>query len=97
MPNVALRGVPDDVHRRLRDAARANHRSLNGEILARLAASIPAEPERNAPLAFAPYKPISAEELRERVRKRGAAIRARGGIDLSAEHLEALAQEGRRR
>ena len=44
MPNVALRGVPEPVHRRLKDAARANHRSMNGEILARLAASVSAEP-----------------------------------------------------
>ena len=44
MPNVALRGVPDHVHRRIKDAARANHRSMNGEILARLAASVSAAP-----------------------------------------------------
>ena len=44
-----------------------------------------------------PYEPISEEELLERIRKRGAAIRARGGIDLSPERIEALIQEGRRR
>ena len=44
MPNVALRGVPEHVHRRIKDAARANHRSMNGEILARLAASVSADP-----------------------------------------------------
>lgn len=52
MPNVALRGVPDHVHRRIKDAARANHRSMNGEILARLAASVSAAP-------------VSEEELRQ--------------------------------
>ena len=52
MPNVALRGVPDHVHRRIKDAARANHRSMNGEILARLAASVSAAP-------------MSEEELRQ--------------------------------
>ena len=52
MPNVALRGVPDHVHRRIKDAARANHRSMNGEILARLAASVSAVP-------------VSEEELRQ--------------------------------
>ena len=124
MPNVALRGVPDHVHRRLKDAARANHRSVNGEILARLAASVAAEPlnanalrdqapervtvgappridanpgrGKTAPIPN-PYEPISEEELLERIRKRGAAIRARGGIDLSPERIEALIQEGRRR
>lgn len=56
-----------------------------------------AEPERDEPRVSVPYEPRSAEELRERVRKRGAAIRARGGIDLSPERIEALTQEGRRR
>ena len=98
MPNLALRGVPEQVHRRIKDAARANHRSVNGEILFRLAASVSAEP---APTATAipsiPREPVSEEELRERARKRRAAIDARGGIDLSPERIEALIQEGRRR
>ena len=50
MPNVALRGVPEHVHRRVKDAARANHRSMNGEILARLAASVSANPTSDAKL-----------------------------------------------
>ena len=50
MPNVALRGVPEHVHRRIKDAARANHRSMNGEILARLAASVSADPKSDAEL-----------------------------------------------
>ena len=44
MPNVALRGVPEHVRRRIKDAAHANHRSVNGEILVRLVASVSAEP-----------------------------------------------------
>lgn len=97
MPSVALRGVPEYVHRRLKDAARSNHRSLNGEILARLVASVPAEPKRDETRGSVPYESLSAEEIRERARKRGAAIRARGDIDLSPERIEALTQEGRRR
>ena len=50
MPNVALRGVPEHVHRRIKDAARANHRSMNGEILARLVASVSADPASDAKL-----------------------------------------------
>ena len=38
MPNLALRGIPDQLHRELRSAAIRNHRSLNGEILSRLTA-----------------------------------------------------------
>ena len=56
-----------------------------------------AESERDETRVSIPYEPRSAEELRERIRKRGAAIRARGGIDLSPERIEALTQEGRRR
>ena len=36
MPNLALRGIPDQLHRELKSVAIRNHRSLNGEILARL-------------------------------------------------------------
>ena len=40
MADLALRGIPDELHRELKAAAKRNHRSLNGEILSRLAASI---------------------------------------------------------
>lgn len=56
-----------------------------------------AEPERDEPCVSIPYEPRSVEELRERARERGEAIRARGGIDLSPERIESLVQEGRRR
>lgn len=40
MADLALRGIPDELHGELKAAAERNHRSLNGEILSRLAASI---------------------------------------------------------
>lgn len=40
MPDIALRGIDPDLHRALKEAAERNHRSLNGEILARLEASV---------------------------------------------------------
>ena len=40
MADLALRGIPEELHRELKAAAERNHRSLNGEILSRLAASI---------------------------------------------------------
>ena len=96
MPNVALRGVPEHVHQRLKDAACANHRSMNGEILARLAASV-SEPAPTAmPIPSVPREPVREEELRERARKRRAAIDARGGINLSHEDIRAMIEEGRR-
>lgn len=38
--NLTLKGVPDLVYERLKQAASANHRSLNGEIIARLEAQV---------------------------------------------------------
>ena len=40
MPDLALRGLSEELHGDLKAAAERNHRSLNGEILARLAASV---------------------------------------------------------
>ena len=74
MPNVALRGVPEPVHRRLKDAARANHRSMNGEILARLAASVSAEPATPS---------ATPEEIREEARGRGVAVNDAGAAPRS--------------
>jgi antitoxin FitA len=38
--NLTLKGVPDEVHERLKQAAAVNHRSLNSEIIARLEAQV---------------------------------------------------------
>ena len=96
MPNVALRGVPEQVHRRIKDAARANHRSVNGEILFRLAASVVDEP---APTATAipsvSREPVSEEELLERGRRLRERIDARGGINISHADVRAMIEEGR--
>ena len=75
MPNVAVRGVPEPVHRRLKDAARANHRSMNGEILARLAASVSAEPATPS---------ATPEEIREEARVQGTAANDAGAAPRSA-------------
>ena len=40
MANLALRGLSPDMYSALKRAAERNHRSLNGEILARLEASV---------------------------------------------------------
>ncbi len=40
MPDVALRGMSPELHQALKRAAEQRHRSLNGEILARLEASM---------------------------------------------------------
>ena len=38
--NLSLKGVPDEVYERLKASASVNHRSLNGEIIARLEAQV---------------------------------------------------------
>ncbi len=38
--NLTLKGVPDEVYERLKEAAAANHRSLNSEIIATLEARV---------------------------------------------------------
>lgn len=43
MPDVALRGMSAAMHQALKKAAERNHRSLNGEILARLERSVMGE------------------------------------------------------
>ena len=40
MASLTLKGIPDDLLRRLRRAAEANRRSLNREVLDRLARSV---------------------------------------------------------
>lgn len=48
MRTLTLRGVPDDTLERLRARAAANHRSLNGELLAILDAATAKTPELSA-------------------------------------------------
>ena len=79
MPNVALRGMPELLHHELRSAAVRNHRSLNGEILARLTASVRIEP-------------LDAAELLERIRLRHETI---GEIDVSDETIRKMRDAGR--
>lgn len=81
MPDVALRGIPEELHRELKTAAKRRHRSLNGEILARLAASVRPQP-------------VDAAALLERIRRRHEAL---GPIDLNERTLRRLRNEGRRR
>ena len=79
MAQIALRGVPDQLHEELRKAAARNHRSVNGEILARLEESV--------------HHRITDEEgLLERIRRRREEI---GELDLSDETLRELKSAGR--
>ena len=79
MPNLALRGIPEQLHRELKAAAIRNHRSLNGEILARLTASVRKEP-------------VDPQTLLARIRARHGTF---GHLDLSPENLRKMRDEGR--
>ncbi len=79
MPDLVLRGIPDHVHRDLKTAAQRNHRSLNGEILVRLTASV-----HNVS--------VDAEALLERIQRRHETL---GKIDLSEASLRDLRDTGR--
>lgn len=79
MPNLTVRGIPDDVHAQLKSAAKRNHRSLNGEILARLTASVGPPP-------------VDRAELLERIKRERE---ARGPIDIDNETITELKNAGR--
>ena len=79
MPNLTLRGIPDDVHAELKAAAKRHHRSLNGEILARLGAS-------------ASLGAVDREELLARIERRRREI---GPVGLDNETIRELRNQGR--
>ena len=81
MPDLALRGIPEELHTELKAAARRNHRSLNGEILARLGASVR-------------MQPVEAAVLLERIRRRNRAL---GPVNLDEAALGRLRDEGLQR
>ncbi len=79
MPNITLRGIPDDIHTELKAAAKRNHRSLNGEILSRLSTSL-------HPLAE------DREALLERIERRRRVI---GPAGLDNDTIRELRNQGR--
>ncbi len=78
MADMAIRGIPDELHRELKAAAERNHRSLNGEVVARLAASV-------RPAA------VDAMALLERIQRRHRRL---GLIDLADPALDRLRRSG---
>jgi len=56
MPTITLKSLPRDLHRKMRARAKANHRSLNREVIATLQAATTAA------------RPLNANVLQELVR-----------------------------
>lgn len=79
MANLALRGLSEEMYDALKRAAARNHRSLNGEVLARLEASV-------RPAA------IGVESVLARVASRRPGLRL---PSLDEDLLEALKDAGR--
>lgn len=77
--NITVKGIPDELYRRLKAAAEANHRSINSEIITRIEASL--LPRR-----------VAAGELLDRVRRLHASF---GDRELTLDQLDAARREGR--
>lgn len=67
--NVSVKNVPEDLVERLRERARRNHRSLQGEMMAILEQAAPATPvmETNLPNRFARGKVRDSYDLSDRL------------------------------
>ena len=61
MVSITIKDLPPELHERLKEAARRNHRSLRGEIVACLERHVERLPRRRAELL------AEAEALRERL------------------------------
>ncbi len=97
--NIVLRGISDRLHRELTTAAQRNHRSLNGEILSRLTASVhdvPVDAAALGPETVPRWKTGGIPGLRigvflERIQHRHETL---GKIDLSEASLRNLRNTG---
>ena len=79
MSRIVLRGVPDHLHREIRQAAAWNGRTVSAEILFRLEESFV-------------QRTVDTEQLLDRIQRRRKSI---GALDLSEEVLHHLKNEGR--
>jgi plasmid stability protein len=79
MPTITLKNLPRDLHRELKNRARANHRSLNKEVIATLR------------IATAKAIPIEAAALEESIRYARSLFRR----PITARQIDAWKREGR--
>ena len=79
MPDVALRGMPDQLHKELKSAASRNNRSLDEEILNRLRLSVLS-------------RPVDPKMHLERIRQRNSIFEQ---VHLSDETIRELRDAGR--
>lgn len=88
MATLTIRGLPDEVHARLKEQARRNRRSLNQEVIAELsAAGDRSETEEE-----------QEERARKRMREAGRRIdELRAGMTrfMTADEIDSAIEEGR--
>jgi plasmid stability protein len=70
MGTIVVKNVPEDLHERLKERAERNHRSMTGEVIHLLSATVGGEPGPNAPprpllppVALRSGRTISIEEF----------------------------------
>ncbi len=79
MSRIVLRGIPDGLLRKIRQAAALNCRTVSAEIVVRLEESFG-------------HRSVDAEQLLERIRRRQQSI---GAVDTSEDVLRAMKNAGR--
>jgi plasmid stability protein len=79
MATYTVKNIPDELYERLKVSAKANHRSINSEIIACIEQSVKA-------------RPINVEEFLERARNMRERT---ASFQLTAEQFKAAKEEGR--
>jgi len=82
MSSITVRDLPPELHKRLKESAERNRRSLNAEIVSRLETSIE------------PMRP-SKEEIMERADRLRERLRGIGFQALNAEEIRDAIRQGR--
>jgi len=70
MPNLSIKNVPEPVIEKLRERARRNHRSMQGELMALVSEAVDPTVEGRVPVPAAPGRERgtrTAEEIREAI------------------------------
>jgi plasmid stability protein len=86
MPNLSIKNVPADIIAKLRDRASANHRSLQGELMALVTGVAGKSPESTeekiAPGPGRGHKPIEQIAAEHRARVRSPIRKGGRSVDL---------------
>lgn len=85
MADISIKGLPEQLYRRLRQSAKRNHRSLNKEAVYRIELGLMTPPERT---------PAEVREIFKAVRKLRRRQRAEG-VWLTDEDIRKARDEGR--